>query len=393
MKILIMTALYHIEGREDLIHDTSAIHYLLKYISKENDILVINTYKNERSNIRRYTDIKKIIKYYINDYSFQKDGIKIYIVENQMFTTNRFVLPNNLHIKRHTRRILSQEQFNPDCVICHFPSTATGYIEDICKGIPKFAVLHESDVLLMKYKKGLIENYNKQYQECFCRSKKIYNYFKEKGLKNLSEKIVYSGAPISEQKTRRDRGHGNDYNMLYVGKLIERKRVDQILYSMHELQSQGVNFHLDIVGEGEEKEKFMQLVTELNLVSNVSFCGILNRENVLDKMSKAGIFCMMSKGETFGLVYIEAMSKGCITIGTKGEGIDGIIIDGMNGFLVKDSKELTTLLYKISETYSVDQWEIISNNAVKTGMEFSEEGMSKKYLELFTDALSGKSMV
>ena len=41
MNILVMTPLYYIEGRSDLVHDTSAIHYLLKYLSADNNIIEI----------------------------------------------------------------------------------------------------------------------------------------------------------------------------------------------------------------------------------------------------------------------------------------------------------------------------------------------------------------
>ena len=44
-------------------------------------------------------------------------------------------------------------------------------------------------------------------------------------------------------------------------------------------------------------------------------------------------FVMVSSREAFGLVYVEAMAKGLIVIGTKGQGIDGVVKDGENGFL------------------------------------------------------------
>lgn len=43
---------------------------------------------------------------------------------------------------------------------------------------------------------------------------------------------------------------------------------------------------------------------------------------------------MPSVREGFGMVYLEAMSCGCITIGTEGEGIADFIISGKNGILV-----------------------------------------------------------
>ena len=43
---------------------------------------------------------------------------------------------------------------------------------------------------------------------------------------------------------------------------------------------------------------------------------------------------MSSKPEGFGIVYLEAMAAGCVTIGTEGQGIADIIEHGVNGFLV-----------------------------------------------------------
>ena len=43
---------------------------------------------------------------------------------------------------------------------------------------------------------------------------------------------------------------------------------------------------------------------------------------------------MPSYPEGFGIVYLEAMASGCITIGTEGEGIANLIKNGENGFLV-----------------------------------------------------------
>ena len=43
---------------------------------------------------------------------------------------------------------------------------------------------------------------------------------------------------------------------------------------------------------------------------------------------------MVSKPEGFGIVYLEAMAAGCITVGTAGEGVADVIRSGENGFLV-----------------------------------------------------------
>ena len=74
-------------------------------------------------------------------------------------------------------------------------------------------------------------------------------------------------------------------------------------------------------------------MANLGLESCVYFEGEKAREQVLHLMEESDIFVLVSSPETFGLVYVEAMAKGCITIGSKGEGIDGVIVNNENGYL------------------------------------------------------------
>ena len=71
-------------------------------------------------------------------------------------------------------------------------------------------------------------------------------------------------------------------------------------------------------------------------------------------MQMSECFIMVSKNETFGLVYLEAMLQGCIVVASKNEGIDGIIIHGENGFLCNagDVNELTKNL----KIYRFSNW-------------------------------------
>ena len=66
----------------------------------------------------------------------------------------------------------------------------------------------------------------------------------------------------------------------------------------------------------------------------MSFLGYLKNEDAITEMGKARFFVMPSYPEGFGVVYLEAMAMGCITIGTEGQGIADLITSGENGFLV-----------------------------------------------------------
>lgn len=90
---------------------------------------------------------------------------------------------------------------------------------------------------------------------------------------------------------------------------------------------------------------------------------------------------MISKAEIFGLVYLEAMAKGCIVIASRNEGIDGIIKDGVNGFLCKAGNvdELSSIISKI-KSMSQDELCAISKSAVETAREMTDYKVAERYI-------------
>lgn len=124
------------------------------------------------------------------------------------------------------------------------------------------------------------------------------------------------------------------YSVIQVGNLIPRKKTDITIIAVSQLLNKYPNIHLTVVGSGPELANLKNLVSRLGIEANVSFKGQLDNDNVHALLSDSAIFVMPSIREGFGIVYLEAMAAGCITIGTKGEGIDGVIRNGENGFLV-----------------------------------------------------------
>ena len=132
---------------------------------------------------------------------------------------------------------------------------------------------------------------------------------------------------------------------------------------------------------GPEKQRFEELSKKYGIEGQVRFIGKLTREEVYRAMGDADIFIMPSVEETLGLVYLEAMMNGCLTVGTKGEGIDGIIEDGKNGFLVDPGSEKSVVetLQRILRLPN-DEIQQISLAATETGKVFNEPDMAKRYL-------------
>ena len=91
---------------------------------------------------------------------------------------------------------------------------------------------------------------------------------------------------------------------------------------------------------------------------------------------------MNSQGEVFGLVYLEAMLANCITVASLKEGMDGIITDGKDGFLVSagDVEELTERIHSI-QSLSYDYARNMSESGYKTACGFTDSAVAKRYLE------------
>ena len=90
---------------------------------------------------------------------------------------------------------------------------------------------------------------------------------------------------------------------------------------------------------------------------------------------------MVSEKETFGMVYIEAMLAGCVTIASEGGGVDGIIVNGKNGFVSPEGNvNALTELYKKIEMMSDESINQLRKNAIYSALRFKDSTVAEKYL-------------
>ena len=122
--------------------------------------------------------------------------------------------------------------------------------------------------------------------------------------------------------------------LIQVSSFISSKRIDTTIEAFEILHREDPSYQLVLIGEGELLPKMKALAAGLGLEDAVTFMGQQPNPKVLEEMARSSYFVMVSKPEALGLVYIEAMSQGCLAIGTEGEGVEDIIKDGENGFLV-----------------------------------------------------------
>ena len=104
----------------------------------------------------------------------------------------------------------------------------------------------------------------------------------------------------------------------------------------------------------------------------------IDQKLVYEKLDENDVFILPSINETFGVSYLEAMARGLIVIGSKNTGIDGLIENKKEGFLIEPNKnELIEVLNKINAT---NKQKIINATLIKI-KDFEKEKIMTKYFE------------
>lgn len=382
MNILVVTPHDILRGMKDPGTGTDAIHNLLRYGAAEHRIVVLHTLMRKRGEIPRLANpagLKRLLRPQV----FTEDGVESRVVECPMLAHGRFLRLNCARILAEYRRLRRFEDFEPDLLVAHFPNMAAGWIGRI-PAARRVAVLHTSDVNAAKRNPCLIDSFAREYDACFARSRPIYDYFAAAGLSNLRSELILSGAPRVGEVQRSGRFGKGGIRILFAGRLIPRKGADRLIEAVRELSDGRVT--LEIAGDGPERDALEQLAAECGIAERTVFWGRLSRGEVLERMKRADIFCLPSREETFGLVYLEAMACGCVVIGTRGEGIDGVIRDGENGFLAEPDEpaELTAVLRRICREMTDGEIAAMREKARETAGSLTEESASARYFELIT---------
>jgi len=105
---------------------------------------------------------------------------------------------------------------------------------------------------------------------------------------------------------------------------------------------------LRVVGDGDDRPRLEQKAVSMNLGTRIEFLGRVSEEQLAREYQRCTAVVMPSRGEGFGLVFLEAMraARGCI--GAHGSASE-IIADGETGFVVdpRDHAHLRQLLVRI----------------------------------------------
>ncbi len=113
--------------------------------------------------------------------------------------------------------------------------------------------------------------------------------------------------------------------ILYIGRLEGRKGVKHLIDAFARLDD--AHTRLLIAGDGPDRQKLESYVNE-NGVEHVKFLGFISEKKKLRLLNRADIFCSPAiHGESFGIVLLEAMASGTVTVAGNNPGYASVMLE------------------------------------------------------------------
>lgn len=133
--------------------------------------------------------------------------------------------------------------------------------------------------------------------------------------------------------------HKKKFNhlLIYVGRLVPRKNILDLIEIMKLLKEQDKRFVLNVIGNGPRYyiNQIDSRIRNYGLANNIRLHKDVTDDRLNQIYKSASIFVFTSLVEGFGLVLLEAMAKGLPVVAYDVNGVRDVVINGKNGFLIQ----------------------------------------------------------
>ncbi|MBR2572531.1 MAG: glycosyltransferase family 4 protein [Clostridia bacterium] len=169
--------------------------------------------------------------------------------------------------------------------------------------------------------------------------------------------------------------------ILFVGRIFHRKNLPNAAKAIEILNERGIPAQFTVVGRQEDAA----VVSQLRQMPHTRLLDPRPMEELLPLYRESDLFLMPSRFETFGLVYVEAMTQGLPVIYSRGQGFDGQFPEGEVGFAVDpdDPAEIADKISLVLEDYSA-----VSARCVAGCRPFDWDLLHQRYCEVYQKAVS-----
>ena len=209
----------------------------------------------------------------------------------------------------------------------------------------------------------------------------VENYYK---IKKEKISIVPNGVELKQFESNQKRKK----QIIFSGVMYEHRGLDILMKSVPKIIKKFSDIQIMLVGNGPELENIKKIVKETNIESNITFLGWVEHEKIPNilKESIIGIGPLRSTDVTKNALPIKILEymAASLPILAKNETIpSNILIDGKNGFFIKNSTDLAEKIIKLLE--NEEMLEKFSKNSREIVEEYDWKNIAQMIISNYSE--------
>lgn len=154
-------------------------------------------------------------------------------------------------------------------------------------------------------------------------SKELRDYFVKEGVDKKKIEVLYNGVDVKKYHPGKK---VPGIKLIFVGKLIKRKGVVDLLKAFKTVRKELPEAELYIIGRKDEKSDYFKEVQKY-ITEGVKFTDVVSEEELIRHYRDATLLVHPPLYEAFGMTLIESMSSGTPVVATKVGGIPEVVGD------------------------------------------------------------------
>ena len=295
-----------------------------------------------------------------------------------------------------TLRVIRREK--PDILHVHWwmPGGIVGWLASILTRKPYVLTSHGTDLFIVRnfgILRPLARRVYGRARGVHVISTTLLNILEDYDLADPKRAHVFP-MPVNVSGFTLERSRINVPNVLFVGRLIERKGVEFLLRALHLLKKKDLRFNATIIGEGPEREHLETLTGELDLGDHVDFLDFVPHSEISRYFARATALVLPSitdwkkEKEGLGMVILEAMVARVPVVASESGGIVDAVKHEETGLLVRerDAEGLAAALERLFDDPMLA--ERLGNQGHDFATEnFSQEQAGEKTLRMYREAV------
>lgn len=173
--------------------------------------------------------------------------------------------------------------------------------------------------------------------------------------------------------------------LLWVGRLNQEKRPLLAYDLFHDLCRRRDDICLVMVGDGPLRTELEERRRRDGLQHRLSLTGVVNYKEMAAVYNSADLWISTSQSEVHPMVALEAIACGLPTIAWRDPALDGVIEDGVNGYLVDSTQQFVTRLEESLD--DGERYQAMHRAALRKRQEYSIETTAERVLQVYQQVL------